>query len=216
MGLDLLHIIEGNQETIKVDDAILSENYINAFKKARNKGFYIEHIMRRIRPFVEEKIRTRDCCACGSRIVVYPDGLYGQCEGFVHSRQFSSSKKLSMSEYIYEKDFLNWKNRLHFDYKKCRNCPAIAVCGGGCPYNSFMQYKTINNVDEKNCKTSVNIVNFLIKDIYENLNIEAIKSNIYIPSSQEKKIIYNKIKTNFNLPLVKNHSEIVEKYGNNI
>ena len=62
IGLNLFHVLE-NQRIENDNTEQYYERYIQSFELARQKGLYIEHIMRRIRPLVTRKVRIKDCGA---------------------------------------------------------------------------------------------------------------------------------------------------------
>ena len=50
---------------------------LEVYEKYKEKGIYIEQIVRRIRPFITKKIKGKDCTACGRKIVAVPDKKIG-------------------------------------------------------------------------------------------------------------------------------------------
>ena len=48
------------------------------------------------------------------------------------------------------------------------DCPALGICGGGCPINAMhlRPGNTIHSLDERFCVHSKKTLEFLIKDLY--------------------------------------------------
>ncbi|KKM11833.1 hypothetical protein SY88_06500 [Clostridiales bacterium PH28_bin88] len=214
IGLDLLHIIETPEERVEIPIELVVERYIEAFKVARKEGLYVEHIMRRIRPFVEESRRLKDCPACGSRIVVAPDGAVGLCEGFIGSRQYFIGNVTDTQDLRKNSWFLEWNNRTPFRSKTCRECIALSICGGGCVYNAYVQYTDIHGVDDTICATSRGFINWLIEDLYRLLS-ERTQGfplmSVHVASVQEKRNLYGRIPPNLDLPLLQTVSKYAER-----
>lgn len=51
--------------------------------------------------------------------------------------------------------------------EECLSCPALAVCGGGCPYGAMLKYGSIWNIDRRFCIHSKEALEWLIWDLYD-------------------------------------------------
>jgi uncharacterized protein len=167
---NLMHLVKDNYH-----DAYISEYYsahvlLEAYTYFASKGLAIENVLRKIRPFVEEKVKIADCGACGNRIVVFPDGQIGPCEGSYHLKELRIPLKNNFEE---DEIFKKWKNRTPLNTKKCLSCPGIGICGGGCPLDPYETNNDLNALDKRNC-TFVNIcLNFIIHQIFLNILLES-------------------------------------------
>lgn len=165
IGLNLYHVVENNK--IKDDKTLeLIPQYIKAWDIASSKGLYIEHIMRRIRPLVNLKIRTVDCQACGHRLVSDEIGRIGICEGLLgKSKYFKFRNKIE--ELYRDEVFISWSKRTPLTMKNCHACIAQGVCGGGCVYNGLIMKNDLYAADPYFCEASKQIVEWAINRWYQ-------------------------------------------------
>jgi uncharacterized protein len=213
IGLDLLHLRQGCQEDdLVMETEELVSAYIKAFEIARDYGLYIEHIMRRIRPFVNESVRLKDCPACGNRMVVAPDGAIGLCEGFIGSREFFVSNVFDEPDLHQDVQFRLWNRCSPLLDRACFGCVALAICGGGCPYNSYVAGGKLLGYDEKTCDTSKGFIKWLIEDLAQQIGKEALAhQTLHVATKEEKAKIFGNIPARLTLPLIKNISEHAER-----
>ena len=64
--------------------------------------------------------------------------------------------------------FIEWSKLTPLNNEECYSCPALGICGGGCPINA-MNLKpgnTIHSIDERFCVHSKKTLEFFIKDLY--------------------------------------------------
>lgn len=151
---------------------------IRAFRVLREHGIYEDRMMRRVRPYVQNGFHLKDCMGVGGQIVLTPEGRIGPCQAFLgfddffplsidelHSRLPSIS-----SEDIYKDPlFDEWRHRFPLNMKKCAECFAIAICGGGCPYASYVNHGSIWEIDERVCFQAKQIMEWMIWDTYDHL-----------------------------------------------
>ena len=197
IGLNPLHLIKDPKKepwAITLEESVYG--MLEAFKIARELGVFIPQIMWRIRPFVERTPRVKDCPSCGGLIRFYPSGKYGPCGHFVSMDKncLSINEKINWAK---SKLRAKWSQRSSFNMgEKCKFCPAISICGGGCPLTAYKIYGDIMSIDDRICIQSKIFLKWLINDLYK-----IIKSNfkdqllIYIPSKKERRQIYGKINT---------------------
>jgi len=136
---------------------------LEAFKVARSEGIYEDRIIKIIQPFIEKYIRLADCGACGNQIVISPGGMVGVCPAFSDDSMFFPEHVSSKKFYPYQHElFKEWGKRSPFTMEMCRSCPAITVCGGGCPYLAFIENETIWMPNKANCMLSRNVLEWAI------------------------------------------------------
>ena len=64
--------------------------------------------------------------------------------------------------------FIEWSKLTPLNNEECYSCPALGICGGGCPINA-MNLKpdnTIHSIDERFCVHSKKTLEFFINDLY--------------------------------------------------
>lgn len=151
---------------------------ISAFKFLRERGVYEDRMMRRIIPYMSNSFQLKDCMGVGGQIVLTPEGKIGPCQAFLgFDEHFPLSveslyPQLSTltSEIIYKDSLFNeWRHRFPLNMKQCIDCFAIAICGGGCPYASFVGSGSIWEVDERVCSQSKQIMEWMLWDTYDRL-----------------------------------------------
>jgi uncharacterized protein len=171
IGLNLYHLLDHAQ--IPEDRTLeLFDRYIEAFEHAREVGIHIEHIMRRIRPLVERKIRFKDCTACGGRVVSDPAGRFGICEAFVGDDAYFRSRN-SLTELRYDPVFVDWAARTPLTMEACRGCKAMGICGGGCVSNSIQQHGRVHAPDDYICESSKRIVDWALASWFQIAGVSA-------------------------------------------
>jgi uncharacterized protein len=181
----LLPTINGGNP-LDVSHEFAASQLIVAFKTFREKGIYEDRMMRRVRPYVENGFHFKDCMGVGGQIVLTPEGRIGPCQAFLGLDEFfpltvdtlHSQLSTITSEDIYE-DILfdEWRHRFPLNMEQCVDCFAIAVCGGGCPYASFVNHGSIWEIDERICSQSKQIMEWMLWDTYDHL-IEASKKEL--------------------------------------
>ena len=162
IGLNLFHVLE-DQEIVNDRTSDLIDSYIHAFEKAREEGLYIEHIMRRIRPLTDRKVRISDCGACGNRIVSDVDGNIGICEGLVGNPEYFKRRE-DYAEVHEDAEFEKWSVRTPLTMEGCIGCRAMGICGGGCVSNALRQYGDVFAPDRYICESSKAFVDWALKD----------------------------------------------------
>jgi len=195
IGLDLLHLIEGQSNPMDIPTDDLVPAYIRALDGARKGGLYVEHIVRRIRPFIQENIRWKDCPSCGSRLVIRSDGKVGVCEAFLASGKYYVPRAGEGSGTPELSAIRQWASRTPLVNPECKNCPALTVCGGGCGYNAFVASGDFRNVDTKVCETSKGLLEWAIIEVMAlpEISDRALSQGVTMVSRDEKKKILGKI-----------------------
>lgn len=136
---------------------------VKAFELFTKLGIYEERMMRRAQAFIQRRPTYADCGVPGNQIVVAPDGVVGLCQDFVKPRQYFSGS-------VFDTDFDPYKTGLFGDWLKrsplfmeaCESCPAIGICGGGCPANAEIVTGNKWNIDSRVCPYSLQSLEWLI------------------------------------------------------
>lgn len=192
IGLNLFHVLQNRP--IPQDETItLIKEYIQTWEIARKEGLYIEHVMRRIRPLVTQKIRAVDCQACGHRLVSDTSGKLGICEGFLGLDYYFKSRYDLDS--IYKDDvFQTWASRSQLKMKQCLGCNSQGICGGGCVYNGIVLNGEVNAPDPYICEAAQGLVKWAIKTWFNETSIKRILSKdswAWLKSDERNAILGN-------------------------
>jgi uncharacterized protein len=142
---------------------------IKAFKVFRAKGIYEDRIMRKARAFVEEKIFPFDCAASGgNQIAVAPDGRIGICHGYISSgKTFVADVTDPDFDPINNPLWQDWSHRSPLCMPQCENCPALGICGGGCPMLADETRGNIHELDQRFCVHAKTLLEWMIWDAFE-------------------------------------------------
>lgn len=143
---------------------------IDEFLELRERGIYEDRMMRKLKSFSKAQVYFSDCAATtGGQIVVAPNGQVGICHGCLYNKQYFVTN-ISDDDFVASKDenFIEWSQLTPLNHEECMDCPALGICGGGCPINA-MHLKpgnTIHSIDERFCAHSKKTLEFFIKDLY--------------------------------------------------
>lgn len=147
-----------------------SQFILDEFIELRKRGIYEDRIMRKLKSFSKAQVYFSDCAATsGGQIVIAPSGQVGICHGCLHNKQyFVTNVDDTEFDAAKHEDFIEWSQLTPINKEKCQECPALGICGGGCPINAMHLKKenTIHDLDERFCVHSKMTLEFLIKDLY--------------------------------------------------
>jgi len=143
---------------------------IDEFIELRKRGIYEDRIMRKVKSFTESQVYFSDCAATGGgQIVIAPNGKVGVCHGCINNKRYFVSD-VNDKEFDATKDetFIEWSQITPINKEECLDCPALGICGGGCPVNALhiKEGNTIHSLDERFCIHAKKTLDFLIKDLY--------------------------------------------------
>lgn len=154
---------------------------IDEFVELRKRGIYEDRIMRKLKAFSKAQIYFSDCAATGGgQIVVAPNGQVGICHGCLHNKQyFITTVNDNSFDATKNRDFIEWSQLTPINKDECLDCPALGICGGGCPINAMHLRKgnTIHSIDERFCVHAKKTLDFLIRDLYR-IVTESGKKNV--------------------------------------
>lgn len=143
---------------------------IDEFIELRKRGVYEDRMMRKLKAFSKSQVYFSDCGATGGgQIVISPNGQVGICHGCLFDKKYFVSN-------IYDEDFIaindetfiEWSKLTPLNHEECYSCPALGICGGGCPINAMYlkPENTIHSLDERFCIHSKMTLEFFINDLY--------------------------------------------------
>jgi len=171
------------------DNFVLPQSYnesaaqfiIDEFVELRNRGVYEDRMMRKLKAFAKAQVYFSDCAAtAGGQIVIAPDGSVGICHGCLADKKYFISH-VDDIEFVAvtDKHFIEWSQLTPVNHEECHSCPALGICGGGCPVNAMhlKSENTIHSIDERFCAHSMKVLEFLIWDLYRVIT-ERTKENV--------------------------------------
>ena len=143
---------------------------IDEFIKLRARGIYEDRMMRKLKAFTKASVYFSDCGATGGgQIVVSPNGQVGICHGCLFDKKYFVSN-INDDNFIAINDptFIEWSRLTPLNNEECYSCPALGICGGGCPINAMYLKpgNTIHSIDERFCVHSKKTLEFFINDLY--------------------------------------------------
>lgn len=160
------------------DSFVLPESYnekaaqfiIDEFIELRKRGIYEDRMMRKLKAFSKAQVYFSDCAAtAGGQVVIAPNGQVGICHGCLHDKKYFVSN-VDDKEFnaIKDENFIEWSQLSPVNHEECLDCPALGICGGGCPINAMYLKpgNTIHSIDERFCVHSKKTLEFLINDLY--------------------------------------------------
>jgi uncharacterized protein len=168
LGFNL--VLSSNQYPISsADDLRATEKIIEAFKVFRRLGIQEDRILRKVEAFSKGDVYPFDCGATGGgQIVVAPDGRIGICHGYLSDGKFFVGQ-VDNSDFNPQtsETFLDWSRRSPLNMPQCHNCPALGICGGGCPMYADQLKGDIWQLDERFCIHAKTVLEWLIWDLYD-------------------------------------------------
>ena len=167
LGFNIMIESKGNEETqgdFEIYAKKAAYQIVRCFQFFREKGVYEDRIMRKVNAFVGGHVYYRDCGGCGEQIVVSPDGLIGVCQGYCATKKYfvhPDEKFDPLKHHFWEE----WRYRSPLFMPQCRDCIALSVCGGGCPYSADTRKGSIWELDEVFCVHVRTTTEFFIQDL---------------------------------------------------
>lgn len=144
---------------------------ISCFKILRDAGIYEDRFMRKVNAFVDGKIYYYDCGGCGQQIVVSPDGMVGVCQGYCGSKKYFVKPDETFDP-LNHPIWKEWRRRSPLSMPQCKDCIALGLCGGGCPYSADMRRGSIWELDDVFCVHAKETTTFLIHELTEQMTTD--------------------------------------------
>jgi len=169
LGFNILienYKVNGMRGDVKYYAELTAQKIIDCFRLFREKGIYEDRIMRKVNAFVDGHIYYHDCGGCGQQIVMSPNGMVGVCQGYLGTKKYfvKPDHQFNPLEHpVWEE----WQFRSPLFMAQCKNCIALSICGGGCPYSADLRNGSIWELDDIFCVHAKATAEFLIKDLIE-------------------------------------------------
>lgn len=136
---------------------------LRAFERFREMGVYEERMMRKVSSFVDKSPIYMDCGVGGGQIVVAPDGSIGVCQDFIKPKAYFQGSVFDDEYDPFSAGlFEDWCHRSPLFMHACYDCPAIGICGGGCPASAELKTGSRWNIDDRICPHSKLSLEWLI------------------------------------------------------
>ena len=138
-------------------------------------GIKDDRIFRKIRAFSGENLKFNDCNAVGAQqLTIKPNGDITICHGYWNTAREVignvNKKNLQIENIFKNKTYQKWKHNLTINKNKCLKCPALYICGTGCPKQSEDLFGSQYEIDRAFCIHSKYTLRELLK--------RSIKSNL--------------------------------------
>lgn len=154
-------------------DKAATEALVKCFKIAREKGVYEDRMMRKVRAMVQRTPHLNDCAGCGQQIVVEPGGWVGVCHAGMNTKTFFTPNTPNLDPQTHP-IWTEWRKRSPFNFSECLDCIALSTCGGGCPYEIYVNKGSIWEIDRRFCTHSKMAVEFLIRDLWDQIRARSV------------------------------------------
>jgi uncharacterized protein len=176
----------------RIDMREYADKLYAAFQVCRDRGIFLEQAMRRVEPFVEQKIRMYDCSAQGRALNVSPEGWIGPCKTLIHHPDFRSS----LPSADLPACFSEYGARSQLNWDSCDACEGIAICGGGCGYDAFVLHGNIQSVDPAECGYVTRFMEHLVWDLFA-LAGKQKSGDFFIPSENDRRLLMGNTKSDY-------------------
>lgn len=142
------------------------EAIVSAIEHCRRKGiqFVTSSLLRLFAP------ATHYCTSLSGRKFVFtPDGLITSC---IETQNYlTAPPQFVLGRYVPEKgtygcDWSRTVPDIRNIMRKCKQCPLVSVCCGGCPIRNFNITGKISEVDDWQCEVRKKLLSKVIVDMY--------------------------------------------------
>ena len=147
----------------------LNNSLIEASHEVQKLGFYEDRVQRKVRAF-NGLPRFKDCGGVGNQLVFFPNGDIGPCEAYLCNRKsvLGNINSIKVEEIEKTPIIKYWTERYPLNMEECLYCPALGICGGGCPFNAeTLSKKDIYERDKPFCAHTEIILDWLLKKSVE-------------------------------------------------
>ena len=126
-----------------------------------------------------------------------PDRKLGICEGAIGIDNYFFDKIETVSEMS-----ANWYLTSPLFNKECGSCLALGLCGGGCPFDGYLQEKDISHKDKRRCIFIKKIIEWGLYNFYLTNKDLITKKIMFVPKKNDQIDFLESIKATKNkLPL---------------
>jgi radical SAM protein with 4Fe4S-binding SPASM domain len=203
----VFHPLGRARNPYQVDAADAVTALVETYRACRERGVYVDQVARRLRPFVAMRPKLKDCMACGGKVVATPAGIRGSCE-YIAFRRDAPRRPLGTLEGDRPED---WQRRSAIWSASCQRCPALGICGGGCPYNALQLGGALDARDEDHCAQTRLLLGWMLGDLFRACaRRDAFRDGgVVVPTPADRQALFGAIVDHEALPLrtVSTHGE---------
>jgi len=141
---------------------------IKAHERFSALGITEDSMQKKIGAFSNKAPILAECGANGGTLVVAPEGTIGPCVDLIKPRLYLGGS-VHDAEYDPIKSGLydRWRTRSPLFMDKCVDCPALGICGGGCPVSVECQTGSRWDIDPRICPHSKLTLEWLLWKTYD-------------------------------------------------
>lgn len=159
IGINFPHIF--GQDKTKLPEVQTVSAVLETWKTCREYGVDVFTIGRKVLSLISCGAISNECSARGGRLVVFPNGSVGPCEGGLVCPSMTTQETHSSSRL-----FDLWSVGCTCASKsECTRCYARVVCGGGCALDSLCQTGSLENNTNYDCVLSQMFMNYCVDEI---------------------------------------------------
>lgn len=132
----------------------MSNFILNMYTRLDTIGVDEERVKEQLKLFLDKKFKFHNCGAVGlNQITVQPNGNVCICQGDSRSSDTIVGNIITddISTILSNSKNNKWLEMYTIDRSECKKCPAISVCGGGCPLQSEALFGDRKKLDKATC-----------------------------------------------------------------
>lgn len=142
---------------------------IKSYSVLSKNDIYDGRIARKIDSFYNNEFKFSDCGAIGAnQLAIKPNGDICICHGYLKTDKYIIGNiiKDDFEQIMETKEISFWKNRATINNKKCLNCEALFICGGGCAIQAEALFKDRSMIDKPFCIHTKTSLKWILKQAY--------------------------------------------------
>ena len=147
---------------------LLSLILFKAHKIFQKHDIKEDRVLRKFRAFYINRFKFNDCSAVGAQqLAISPNGNISICHAYWNNsiQKCGNINSCNFEDVFRTKTYKNWKHNLTVNKKQCLKCPAIYICGGGCPKQAADMFNNINGIDKPFCIHTKHSLKELLKEL---------------------------------------------------
>ena len=132
----------------------MSKFILNMYTRLDSIGVDEERVKEQLKLFLNKKFKFHNCGAVGlNQITVQPNGNVCICQGDSRSSDTIIGNIITddINTILNNSKNNKWLEMYTIDKPECKKCPAISVCGGGCPLQSEALFGDRKDLDKATC-----------------------------------------------------------------
>ncbi len=158
--INYLHTLNG-EKLIGALSPKITATMLDSFELFLEAGIIEDRIFRKISALASRMPRYSECQAMGAQLVIGPNGEIGPCPVYLQRGKELIGKitdKGVVKKILAGKLMKKWLRRSPINFTRCKDCFAIAFCGGGCPIDAMADAGSFYSCDKAFCNYSKQIL----------------------------------------------------------